>query len=99
MSDRKDNSGNGSIADRFLAREFPQQSPLISRLQQFIPQISADNERLKKEGTVVQDDGISIEQVPMKANGEEEESASSDDSSSDEEVCSFNIYGMRIEIL
>ncbi|KAI6183143.1 hypothetical protein M3Y97_00456800 [Aphelenchoides bicaudatus] len=72
---------DSSPAAQFLAREFPVQSPLIARLQQFIPELSKANEQLQNEDQKP-NIGISIEHVAMNANGEEESSANS---SSDEE--------------
>jgi hypothetical protein len=51
-----------SPINKFITNEFPQQSSLISRLQQFIPQLSAANQRLKQDGTKT-DSGITIESV------------------------------------
>lgn len=68
------NDDKNLIASKFLAREFPQQSPLISRLQHFIPQISAANEQLRQEGST-KNNGISIESV-AKESGNDETSSS-----------------------
>jgi hypothetical protein len=71
---------NSSPAARFLAQEFPVQSPLIARLKSFMPTISAANEQLEKQEKL-EDCGISIEPVAK----EESDSGSE----SDEEVNSF----------
>jgi hypothetical protein len=83
---------DSSPAAQFLAREFPVQSPLIAKLQKFIPELSAANKQLQKEPQTA-NAGISIEHMAMKANGEEESStdSSSGEESDSEEVSFFGL--------
>jgi hypothetical protein len=71
------------LAGKFLAQEFPLKSSLISRLQKFIPELSAANEQLDKEKGPV-DIGISIEPVPK--DDKEESSSGSSEESNDEVI-------------
>src|SRR4051794_19492549 len=55
---------DSSPAAQFLAREFPVQSPLISKLRAFIPELSAANEQLQR-APQTSNTGISIEHMAM----------------------------------
>lgn len=78
-------SQNLSPTSQFLAREFPlTKSPLIARLQLFLPKIEAENAKLK-ENTVI-DHGISVEKVDLDAVDEEENESSSSNRESSKEA-------------